>query len=248
MIATAPKPERRVSANGRLEPLENGDCLTAPEFLRGCEAMPEVKKAELIEGIVYLGSPVRYSLHGRPDALMQMWLSHYETYTPGVEFVANTTAQLDIENVPQPDSLLRIHEHCGGQSHVDKKDYLVGAPELVIEIAASSVSIDLHDKLRAYRRNGVKEYLTWRTLQGQFDWRILAEGEFRPMEPDAKRIFRSTVFPGLWLSIQAVLQRDAPEMLGCLDAGLASREHKAFKAKLAAAKRSALRNPRRART
>src|SRR5438093_6917044 len=158
MIATLPRPVRP----GRPEPLENGDCLTAAEFLRRYEAMPQLKKAELIEGIVYMGSPVRYSLHGRPDALVHLWLAYYEAHTPGVEFVANTTAQLDIENVPQPDNLLRIREACGGQSRVDEHDYLVGAPELVVEIAASGESIDLHAKLRAYRRNGVKEYLTWR--------------------------------------------------------------------------------------
>src|SRR5438445_4246749 len=108
MIATLTRPVRPGRRNSRPEPLENGDCLTAAEFLRRYEAMPQLKKAELIEGIVYMGSPVRYTVHGRPDALVHLWLSHYEAHTPGVEFVANTTSKLDIENVPQHDSLLRI--------------------------------------------------------------------------------------------------------------------------------------------
>ncbi len=198
---------------GHPEPLENGERLTAPEFLRRYEAMPRLKKAELIEGVVYMGSPVRYSQHGQPDGLVQLWLGTYAAHTPGVEFVPNTTAQLDIDNVPQPDSMLRLRPECGGQSRVDDSDYLAGAPELVAEIAASSASIDLRDKLNAYRRNGVKEYLAWRTLENQFDWRILVEGGFRPLATDAKGVFRSTVFAGLWLSVQALLNRDFPVVL-----------------------------------
>ncbi|MBI4326622.1 MAG: Uma2 family endonuclease [Chloroflexi bacterium] len=227
-------PKRTSRGPGCLEPLENGERLTAPEFLRRYEAMPRLKKAELIEGVVYMGSPVRYALHGRPDALVQLWLSHYEAHTPGVEFVANTTTQIDLDNVPQPDAMLRLREECGGQSRVDDRDYLVGAPELVVEIAASSASIDLHDKLNACRRNGVKEYLTWRTVEQQFDWRVLGEGEFRPQTTDAKGIFQSTVFPGLWLSDKALLKRDAAAVLACLETGLRSREHKAFVAELTA--------------
>ena len=234
MIATAPTSKRASRRPDSLQPLENGERLTAPEFLRRYEAMPRLKKAELIEGVVYMGSLVRYNLHGRPDALAQLWLSHYEAHTPGVEFVANTTTQLDLDNVPQPDAMLRLREECGGQSRVDDRDYLVGAPELVVEIAASSSSIDLHDKLNAYRRNGVKEYLTWRTVEQQFDWRVLVEGEFRPQTPDAKGVFHSTVFPGLRLSDKALLKRDAAAVLACLEAGLRSREHKALVAELMA--------------
>jgi Uma2 family endonuclease len=237
VIVTSQKARQGAHQNGRLEPLENGDCLTAAEFLRRYEGMPHVKKAELIEGVVYMGSPVRHNLHGQPDALIQLWLSHYVARTPGVEYSANTTTKLDPDNVPQPDSMLRICEECGGQSRVDKDDYLVGAPELVVEITASGASIDMRDKLRAYRRNGVKEYLTWRTVEEQFDWRMLSEGEFKLMSPDTSGILRSTVFPGLWLPLKAVLKRDGAAILACLDRSLSGAEHKAFVAKLAAAKR-----------
>lgn len=234
MIASSPKSRRALAARSRPEPLENGERLTATEFLRRYEAMPRLKKAELIEGVVYMGSPVRYSQHGHADGLVQLWLGSYAAQTPGVEFAPNTTAQLDIDNVPQPDSLLRIGQEYGGQSRVDSSDYLEGAPELVVEIAASSASIDLRDKLNAYRRNGVKEYLTWRTVENEFDWRFLTEGEFRPLTPDAKGVFRSTVLGGLWLSVHALLKRDTSAVLACLSKGLRSREHKAFVAALAA--------------
>jgi Uma2 family endonuclease len=233
MIATARISKSAVRSNGRIEPLENGERLTASEFMRRYEAMPHVKKAELIEGIVYMGSPVRYSVHGRPDALVQLWLSHYEAQTLGVEFVPNTTAQLDIDNVPQPDAMLRLREECGGQSHVDADDYLAGAPELVVEITASSNSIDLHTKLNVYRRNGVKEYLTWRTVDKGFDWRVLVGGEYQALTADAKGVLRSTVFPGLWLPVKALLKRDAPAMLATLNAGLRSRAHRIFVSELA---------------
>jgi Uma2 family endonuclease len=129
--------------------------------------------------------------------------------------------------------MLRVREECGGQSRIDENDYLVGAPELVVEIAASSVSIDLHEKLRAYHRNGVKEYLTWRTLDDEFDWRVLTAGEFQVLKPDAEGVFSSPTFPGLWLPLKAILKRDSGAVLNCLNAGLRTREHKAFAAKLA---------------
>src|SRR5205823_3016226 len=121
------------------------------EFMRLYEAAPEVKKAELIEGIVYMPSPVRFRDHSVPDTLVQLWLANYACETPGTEVGANGTVRLDGDNVPQPDIILRITEECGGASRLDEKGYLAGSPELVVEIAASSKSIDLHQKLRAYR-------------------------------------------------------------------------------------------------
>src|SRR5258708_21179146 len=88
------------------QPLENGDRLTGREFLRRYEAMPKVKKAELIEGIVYMGSPVRYTQHAKPDSLIQSWLGYFVARTPGTEGASNPTDRLDIDNVPQPDALL----------------------------------------------------------------------------------------------------------------------------------------------
>lgn len=138
-------------------PLQNGDQLTAAEFLRRYDAMPDVKKAELINGTVYMASPVRAKQHGIPDSLIQLWLGTYSAHTPGTCVAANSTVRFDADNVPQPDALLMIDP--GGQARIGKDGYIHGAPELVVEIAASSASLDLHGKRDAYRRAGVREYL-----------------------------------------------------------------------------------------
>src|SRR5712664_4050159 len=156
-----------------MPPLENGDRLTAQEFLRRYEAMPRVKKAELIEGIVYTGSPVRVALHAEPHILVQTWLGTYAARTPGTESASSPTNRLDIDNVPQPDALLRLLPECGGRSRVDAEDYLEGPAELVVEVAASSASLDWNAKLLVYRRSGVLEYLVWRTVENKFDWLLL---------------------------------------------------------------------------
>jgi Uma2 family endonuclease len=226
------------------EPLENGESVSAPEFLRRYEAMTHVKKAELIEGIVYMPSPVRTDVHAEPDNLIQTWLGLYAAETPGVRAGANATVLLDSENVPQPDAVLRLTEECGGSSRINEKSYLCGAPELVVEIAASSGSIDLHDKLRAHRRNGVKEYLVWRTTEEAFDWFVLVEGTYRPNQPDAKGILHSITFPGLALHASALLARDGATVLSALQAGLRSKMHKTFVARLAACRTA---NPARRR-
>jgi Uma2 family endonuclease len=216
-----------------LPPLESGDRLGAAEFLRRYEEMPQVKKAELIEGIVYMPSPVRFS-HGAPDSLIQGWLVYYSARTAGTEAAGNVTVRLDAENVPQPDALLRLLPECGGQTRLDAADYLEGPPELIVEIAASSVAIDLHDKLRAYRRAGVREYLVWRVLDGQFDWFVLENDEYRPNAPDAQHVIRSPHFPGLALAVDALLARDSAKVLDVLQSSLQDAAHAAFAAQLAA--------------
>lgn len=232
-IGTAPPSRpRRLEKRPPLPPLESGDRLGAAEFLRRYEEMPEVKKAELIEGIVYMPSPVRL-VHAEPDNLIQGWLSVYAARTPGTRAAGNATVRLDAENVPQPDALLRLLPECGGQSRVDAAEYLEGPPELIVEIAASSVAIDLHDKLRAYRRAGVREYLVWRTLDGQFDWFVLENDEYRPNPPNARRVIRSPHFPGLALDVEALLARDSAKVLDVLQTSLQDAAHSAFVAQLA---------------
>lgn len=213
-----------------IPPLENGDKLTRPEFERRYEAMPNVKKAELIEGIVYMASPVRANKHGKPHSHIMTWLGTYEAATPGVETLDNTTVRLDADNEPQPDAILRIQQ--GGRSTISKDDYVEGAPELIVEIAASSASYDLHQKLKVYRRNGVQEYLVWRVYDRQFDWFKLQEGEYIQLEPNTDEIFCSQVFPGLWLAKSALLARDLVKVLAVLQQGLSTPEHKIFVEKL----------------
>ena len=195
--------------------LENGDVLHAREFLRRFERMPDVKKAELIEGIVYMGSPVSVK-HAEADSLIQGWLLAYAAKNKQVRVAANVTVQMDPENTVQPDALLRLLPEHGGECRPGEKGYLRGAPELIVEIAASSASVDLHDKRRAYERNGVKEYLVWRVLEGQLDWFRLEGDEYVKLAPDADGMMRSNVFPILNLNVPALLAGDAAELLAAL--------------------------------
>lgn len=209
-----------------IPPLENGDRLTRSEFERRYHTMPDVKKADLIEGIVYMASPVRIRSHGKPHAYIMTWLGFYESATPGVELADNTTVRLDADNEPQPDALLRIEN--GGQSRISADDYVEGAPELIVEIAASSAAIDAYDKLKVYRRNQVQEYLIWRVYDGEFDWFILKDGEYRQLEANAEGVFCSQVFPGLWLDKSALLAGNLAKVLEILQQGLAGAEHQSF--------------------
>jgi Uma2 family endonuclease len=190
--------------------------------------MPHLKKAELIEGIVYIPSPVRLKRHSNPHVHVVSWLGLYESQTPGVIGGDNSTARLDLDNEPQPDALLMIAPERGGQARISGDDYVEGAPELVAEIASSSASFDSHTKLHVYRRNGVREYLLWRISDADFDWFALHEGEFRRLTPGDDGLVHSGVFPGLWLDIAALLRGDLATVLAALQRGLATSEHAEF--------------------
>lgn len=216
-------------------PLENGDRLTRVEFERRYNAMPDLKKAELIEGIVYMASPVRNSLHGRPHSDLNGWLYSYRIATPGTETSDNPTLRLDLENEVQPDALLRILPASGGRSTDTADGYIAGRPELVAEISASSASYDLHQKKAVFRRHGVPEYLVWITGDApEVRWFVLEEDDYVPLAPDGEGILKSHIFPGLWLDPAAWLAADYARVHAILARGLASAEHAAFVRGLAA--------------
>jgi Uma2 family endonuclease len=209
-------------------PLVAGDRLTRDEFERRYSAMPHVKKAELIEGKVYMPSPVSTEGHASPHFLVIAWLGGYQAKTPGIQGGDNGTVRLDLDNEPQPDVFLRILPTHGGQSRISDDDYVEGAPELVVEVTATTAAYDLHDKLNAYRRNGVREYVVWRTQDEDIDWFILRGGQYERLQADEQGVTRSEVFPGLRLDTKAMLASDLARVLDVLQQGLASDAHRAF--------------------
>jgi Uma2 family endonuclease len=231
-MATVSHPGPTPSPESAVPPLETGDRLSRAEFERRYMAMPDLKKAELIEGVVYVPSPARARRHGRPHAHIVTWLGNYESATPGVIVADNATVRLDLDNEPQPDALLLIDPDNDGQTQIAPDDYVEGAPELVAEVSASSASFDLNTKLHVYRRNGVKEYIVWRVLDRQIDWFVSREGDFVRLPLDDTRIYRSEVFPGLWLDPAALVRGVTPSVQTTLQRGMASQEHIDFVARL----------------
>jgi Uma2 family endonuclease len=208
--------------------LENGDHLSRIEFERRYTATPRIKKAELIEGNVYMASPLHFESHAEPHALVMGWLTAYWFATPGVRLGDNATVRLDADNEPQPDALLRLPERVGGKSRVSPDDYIEGAPELIVEIAATSASYDLHQKRHVYRRSGVQEYLVWQVYEKRLDWWILTDGEYVPLSPDAQGLFRSPTFPGLVLDVAALLRGNGAKIVEQLQQAIQTPEHRAF--------------------
>ena len=214
-------------------PLKHGEQLTRDEFERRYEAMPHLKKAELIEGVVYMPSPVRIDLHGRPHAQIMAWLGAYWIATPGVDLADNSTVYLDSNNEPQPDALLRIEPAQGGRSRIIDKGYVEGSPELIVEIAGTSADYDLQDKLEVYRRCGVQEYIVWQTQDRRLDWFQLVNGEYVAFVPNAEGVIESQVFPGLRLAVAALLAGDRAHVSSELQTGLQTTAHAAFVERLA---------------
>jgi hypothetical protein len=203
--------------------LENGDRLTRHEFERRYSAMPyrftESNTAELIEGIVYMASPLRIRSHAQPHSQMVTWLGLYQANFPNLILGIEPTIRLDLDNEPQPDAVLF---RSGGNASITDDDYIAGAPELMVEISASTVSIDLHDKKNAYRRNGVQEYVVWRTLDREIDWFSLQNGAYIRLEPNAKGVVKSQIFSGLWLAVESMMAGNMTDVLSVLRSGVES--------------------------
>jgi Uma2 family endonuclease len=222
------KPDINNTPQNLILPLESGDRLSRHEFERRYTESLHVKKAELIEGVVYVASPLRFQRHAEPHAKLVIWLGNYQIATPGIKLGIEPTIRLDQDNEPQPDGILFIDQSLGGKSRITADDYIEGSPELVAEIAASSAAYDLHDKKKAYRRNGIQEYIVWQSLEKKLNWFQLHESEYISLEPDADGVIKSQVMPGLWLAVPALLSGDMTQVLAVLQAGLNSPEHAEF--------------------
>jgi hypothetical protein len=213
-------------------PLVEGQRLDQVEFHRRYEAMPPETRAELIDGVVFMPSPVGPE-HGRAHVPTLVWLNYCEENTPGVEVLDNTSTALGPRSEPQPDAQLRILPECGGRTQTDRR-VVRGVPELLVEVSHTTRYTDLGPKLDDYQRAGVLEYVVRALEPDEVLWHVLRDGRMATIPPDADGLYRSRVFPGLWLDPQALLARDTRRLRAVLDQGLATAEHAAFVAKLAA--------------
>jgi hypothetical protein len=216
-----------------IPPLQNGDTLDQKTFHERYQAMPSHVRAELIGGIVYMASPMKRP-HGTHGSKLNYWLCSYEEDTPGTEVLAGATSILGPACEPEPDGCLLILPEHGGQTWEDGDGFINGAPEWVGEVGDSTESIDLHGKKLDYEKAGVREYAVVALRSKKVFWFVRRRGKFKELTPDADGVFRSEVFPGLWLDAAAFLRRDSKRLLAVLRQGLASPEHAAFVAKLAA--------------
>jgi Uma2 family endonuclease len=228
--------------------LRDGDRLNTKEFMRRYEATPEGTRAELINGVVHVNRwieigangkervmpPISCGGHRTPQIHAGFWAQYYAIHTMGVEASAPTTVIFSpTDSAPEPDALLRLLPEYGGITELQEDDYLHGPPEFIVEIANTSAYIDLGSKLEIYERDGVPEYLVWRTRQQIIDWFYLnRNGEYAPIVPDADGILKSRVFPGLWLDVTAMTTSDMAKVLAVVQQGIASPEHAKFVEKL----------------
>ena len=225
-----------IATDKDVPPLAAGDNLSRDEFLRRWEAQGDIKLAELIKGTVYMPSPVSGE-HGKMDRRIGTWMGVYQAATPGVDGANNATSIM-LEDAPQPDLSLLILPEYGGGTRTQGR-YFHGVPELLAEVCASSASYDLHQKYDLYESASVPEYLTVLVFEREIRWHELVEGRYRVFAPDADGLWRSRVFPGLWLDGKALLAGNLRQVLDRLQDGLESPEHERFVAQLAAQRQQA---------
>ena len=217
-----------------IPPLEPGDHLSRAEFERRYDAMPDLKKAELIEGVVHMASPVRWQQHGEPHIIIAFWFGAYLTGTPHLRAGDNISIRLDDDSMPQPDAALMIDPTKGGQARLSQDGYVEGPPELIVEVAASTASIDLHTKFEIYQRHNVLEYVVWRVLDRVIDWFSLQNGVYHRVAASEDGLLRSRIFPGLWLDPAALIVGNYARILEVVQMGIVTPEHQAFVARLQA--------------
>lgn len=209
--------------------LASGDRMSQAEFHRRYKQYPDSIKFELINGTVFMASPQRLP-HGKYVSRLASLLNLYEMQTPGVETAVDSTVILSEESEPRPDLFLRVLPEYGGRTATDDL-YLTGPPELVIEIAHSTVAIDLHDKKADYERSRIAEYVVVCVEEQRVYWFDLATGRQKKLPADG--ILRSRMFPGLWIDCPALFVYDTKRLIRVFNKGLASPEHARFVRRLA---------------
>jgi Uma2 family endonuclease len=227
-------PRARKRAGEPLPLLNNGDHMKQPEFHRRYQAYPEDVKIELVGGIVYMASPLRWP-HGNYHVKLGLALELYASGTPGVEAGDNATSILGEESEPQPDLALRLLPEYGGQSRENAERYIEGPPELLAEIAYSSRAIDMKQKREDYENAGVVEYLVLCIEEQEIHWFHFPSK--RRIRPNREGTSRSRIFPGLWLDVPALLAKNSARVEEVVRQGIASREHTEFVKRLETAHR-----------
>ena len=214
-----------------LEPLASGQRMTRAEFHERYEAMPPGTTFELIDGKVYMASPVS-DWHNEACGLAGGWLSLYAFSTPGVRVGHAGSVFLSDRSEVQPDVMLKILPERGGQTRREGA-YLAGCPELVVEVSRSSRAIDLGPKRLDYERAGALEYVVFALEPDEIHWHVRRDGRLVRVSPDGDGLYRSAAFPGLWLDPVAFFADDGPALIASLNLGLATPDHAAFVGQLA---------------
>jgi Uma2 family endonuclease len=191
--------------------LESGDRMTREEFHRIYEMSPQLKHVELIEGVVYMPSPISFERHSEYQGLVLAWLGAYAANHPEVRFGGPASVFLDRDNEPEPDAVMV--RRAGGTAQMDPRGYIVGVPELAVEIAATSRTIDLGEKFRAYRRNGLQEYIVWITSESRLFWFSLEEGDYVELPQTEDGVIESRAFPGLRLKVRSLVELDTAALV-----------------------------------
>ncbi len=225
---------KRRTPHAALPSLHNGDHMTQEEFHRRYTPYPDEIRFELIGGVVYKAGRVPMG-HATSHAKLSCVLELYATYTPGVEGAISPTVLLGKRSEPHPDVLLRILPEYDGQAHCNTDDFLVGAPELVGEIAHSSRAIEMHRKRLDYQAAGVREYLVFCVEEQELHWFHFPSG--RKYKPDRNGVWKSRVFPGLWIDGPALAAQDTSRLIAAVQQGLATPEHAAFVRRLEVARK-----------
>ena len=213
-----------------LPPLVDGQRLDQPTFHERYAAMPEKTRAELVDGVVFMPSPLR-GAHGEADRMIGGWLFCYQRAVPCLRSPSNATAILGPGVEVRPDAQLRIPDELGGRDRV-VDGYVNGPPELVVEVGGSSRVFDLGSKKNSYEKAGVLEYLFVGVEPVDVRWFALRDGRYAEIATGADGIYRSEVFPGLWLDPKAFAEEDRDALIAALERGLATDEHARFVAEL----------------
>jgi hypothetical protein len=219
-------------------PLADGQLVSLEEFEQRFDATPDLKHAELLDGVAYLRHDGR-AFAGSCRAALIGWLGVYSASTRFLLPGAHGHVALDDRNELQPDAILAVRPEAGGTVVLDATGVVRSAPDFAADVFTTTNATLLPKRIAAHERGGTLEYLVWYAEHKCVDWLVRERGEFVAMNPDpADGLLKSVAFPGLWLDATALLNGDLDTVLAALQRGLASAEHKAFVSQLAARRQS----------